>query len=508
MSPLEIACGEVPPGAVDTWFEHVITATGGEGAHWFVADGLPPGLNLSYGAARIHGRPEEAGSYDVRVRVGDTTGARVETTCRIEVCPTFALDLAPLYDRPGGCLAPGESLLDLLAPGTGDDSPITCAWAGDSADGPLPAGLAVDPTACTVTGALTDPTYGNWAFVVTAEQAGMTVHAPFCVPQPEHTGRYDRYVKHGDLDQGALVPWMDVVPARSTLSTRVDAGDALPFVVLDEAGCAGGCYWSAWWGLERSAVSSSSMATEALAGIQSGRYTVGIEHGFVIDRAWLREDRTPARSWCSSTSCTASRRGAPTAPPKSRRWRRATGSRSGGCSCPRGWRRRSRAQKTSFALTCSSPPSRVHRYSAASRSPSTSQRPYTANPSGVGSTQYTPRRSVGGDQPMRSQSAPPSHRRSARPGGGAGAPIAPGRAPWAASYASTAVAMDSTVLGTSARLARSCIATKLGMAMAATMPMAGTASTSSPPRARTTIRAVGSLFFMGPLRAAAPPAPT
>lgn len=125
-----------------------LVASGGKPPYsWSVTAGsLPPGISLDPAKGTLSGSPAAAGPHAFTIRVDDAAAATTSKSFSLTVGPTLGITTPIL---PGGLVGVEYPPLTLVA--AGGASPYT--WSIVS--GALPAGLSLNPTSGTVTGAPT-----------------------------------------------------------------------------------------------------------------------------------------------------------------------------------------------------------------------------------------------------------------------------------------------------------------------------------------------------------------
>ena len=138
----------------------VMTASGGVGPYlWYVASGsqLPPGFTLDTISGFLSGTPTTLGTFNFSVQANDNAAGTATKALVMVVQPRLAITTAS--PAPNGAVGASYSLT-LAA--SGGYPPVT--WAVDS--GTLPAGLALDGAAGTLSG--TPQAAGAFSFVIRA----------------------------------------------------------------------------------------------------------------------------------------------------------------------------------------------------------------------------------------------------------------------------------------------------------------------------------------------------
>ncbi len=194
----EVRCAEPPSAAVGADYEHAFEVEPEASWTWSAA-GLPPGLSLSPISGTLSGSPTEAGSFAVSVEV-QGSGGEGQASCTLEVAPALSVDLEALA-RP--CLGPADALADVLV--GGDGSPVTCSTPAGNGDGSRPAGVTVDPDACTIEGAPTPDEFGTWVWITEVEQSGAQAYVPFCITQDTPPAGAFEVTMTADGDPNALL---------------------------------------------------------------------------------------------------------------------------------------------------------------------------------------------------------------------------------------------------------------------------------------------------------------
>jgi hypothetical protein len=201
---LAIECGgELLRAAVGGTFTTMITATGGDGTYMFDAV-LPAGFEIDP-AGVVTGTPEQEGTAMLEITVTDGSGLMGSQVCPVEVSPQVSVELD--LDTVPYCItgAAGDTLRELLVPGTGDGSPVTCAHAEGSGAGHVPNGITIDPETCELQGSVTEVRYGTWAFIVRGTQSGANVFVPYCATNDEE-GPFTITADHSGRTDNALEP--------------------------------------------------------------------------------------------------------------------------------------------------------------------------------------------------------------------------------------------------------------------------------------------------------------
>ena len=203
---LALDCSGIPVAAEGATLEFTPSTTGlrGGATYTYSSTELPAGLTMSATTGEVSGVVEAAAAqHTFDITVEEVGGASATTTCTLLVRPRLSVSLAPGIEPY--CLQQGDSLLDWLDAGTGDDSPVVCDHLGGSGDGRIPQGIEVDSGACTLTGAVAEDRLGTWSFVMRATQSGVSVHLPFCVTNDVPQG-YEIVGSHSDLAGATLEP--------------------------------------------------------------------------------------------------------------------------------------------------------------------------------------------------------------------------------------------------------------------------------------------------------------
>ncbi|HWB81312.1 MAG TPA: putative Ig domain-containing protein [Nannocystaceae bacterium] len=205
--PLMVDCSDLGMGAVGATYMRTITASGGESPYSFSAPVVPDGLSLDQ-QGDLGGVPTMVGSNTIDVTVSDANGATAMASCPLDIGPQLAVTPLAL-DAVPYCLTGADTLLNHVAAGTGDGSPITCDTPGGSGNGKLPAGISVNADTCAIEGTTTETRLGTWAFVVRGTQSGSEVFMPYCVTQATPAaGTFDIVVDHTGMPGQTLVPLM------------------------------------------------------------------------------------------------------------------------------------------------------------------------------------------------------------------------------------------------------------------------------------------------------------
>jgi hypothetical protein len=290
----DVDCGTPPLAAVGANFEHTLVATGAEGDVAFAAEGVA-GLSLRADGT-LDGKPTAAGSFTLEVVATDATGATGQASCELTVREGLAYD--PAIDPLGGdyCVTGDGSLLDRIAPGTGDGSPITCIVEPGVLNGRVPAGVEVDPDTCQMVGEMVETRFGAFAFIVEARQNGAELFVPYCVPQPQANFSYTVEVAHSGQAQAATLPILRTFDPEVPLGIYTQ-GDPR-FTFTHPPSCVGGCYFSVRPLLPPAGFDFESLMMPNLAGVNDeGGNPIGYRHDLlmagppapngVADRPWV-----------------------------------------------------------------------------------------------------------------------------------------------------------------------------------------------------------------------------
>jgi hypothetical protein len=257
--PLLVDCGAPPKGAVGADYFHQASASGGVPSYQWSASGLPDGLSITPNLGEIEGTPTTAGDYMVTITVEDSEGQTAMADCPvITIGDKLGVDYDAL-EGDGPCIvAGGKTIIDYLT--GGDGSPVTCAVPGGVGDGKLPAGLAVDPATCAITGAITETRYGGWAWIVTAEQNGVKVHAPYCATQSQQAAKaYAIVGSHSGGVDNELTPLLQKVDVMQPL--RFD-GDADPLFEVNKETCGQSCFFGYMYRVSQSPFGSGDCKSD------------------------------------------------------------------------------------------------------------------------------------------------------------------------------------------------------------------------------------------------------
>ncbi|MDC0717491.1 Ig domain-containing protein [Nannocystis bainbridge] len=238
---LVVDCGALPKGAQGAEYEHQPTASGGVPKYTWSASGLPDGLAINAANGEISGVPTMTGEFVVELTVTD-----LEDHVAVASCPALTIgdQLTVDYDAlaaDGPCVAADsdKTILDYIT--GGDGSPITCATPAGTGDGKVPAGLGVDAKSCEITGTIGESRYGNWAWIVAAEQSGVKVFAPYCAKQTQQAPKaYAIVGNHSGETNNALEPMLIGFDPDQPL--RFD-GDADPRFEVKKASCGDSCFF-------------------------------------------------------------------------------------------------------------------------------------------------------------------------------------------------------------------------------------------------------------------------
>ena len=235
--PLTVDCGEPPAGAAAAKYSHQPTAAGGTPGYTWSANDLPEGLTIDPDTGLISGAPTGPGDYMFELTVMDSAGMAAKTGCpAVTIGDKFGVDLEAI---PGPCITGEDSLLDYVV--GGDGTAIECVAPKGIGDGTLPAGVTIDKTACTITGAITETRYGTFAWIVRGRQSGVDVFVPYCATQDKQApGAYDIIGSHSGGNDNELEPLELSAPVDQPL--RLD-GDADPTFLIDKGACGASCFF-------------------------------------------------------------------------------------------------------------------------------------------------------------------------------------------------------------------------------------------------------------------------
>jgi uncharacterized repeat protein (TIGR02543 family) len=100
-SPLNITTTDLPAGTLGESYSGTVTASGGDGSNSWYANGLPGGLSIERDTGAISGRPNETGTFSVKVTVYDAESRKAEQTYSLVVSApsgTGRYEIAPDTD--------------------------------------------------------------------------------------------------------------------------------------------------------------------------------------------------------------------------------------------------------------------------------------------------------------------------------------------------------------------------------------------------------------------------
>ncbi|MCB9570339.1 MAG: putative Ig domain-containing protein [Myxococcales bacterium] len=240
--PLVVECGAPPMGAEGADYTHVPSASGGVPGYMWAATGLPDGLSINEFSGAITGQPTLAGDYEIELTVTDKEGTMAMTTCPlVTVGGKLSVDL----EGVGPCIKDKGSLLDYIQ--GGDGSEIVCSTPGGTGNGKLPAGITVDPGACTIQGSIAETRYGTWVWIVRAAQSGVEIYVPYCATQDQQgPDSYKIIGTHSGGDQ--------LTPAVATFDpdqpVKFD-GDGEPHFEITTT-CGNACFYGYYYGVSSS----------------------------------------------------------------------------------------------------------------------------------------------------------------------------------------------------------------------------------------------------------------
>lgn len=241
---LAVDCANLPVTAEGSAYDQTPTITGQlDGVSYrYSSTDLPAGLVLNENNGQISGTVEaERGDYTFDVTIEDVDDPEnyfAVGTCNLQVRPRLSAPLA-LDARPY-CLRPGQSLLDVVAEGTGDGTPISCDWSGGNGNGRKPTGIEVDAEGCGLTGAIQEDRYGTWVFAMRGVQSGASVYVPYCVTNDVAQG-YDITGTHSGIADAALIPITQVYDPTADFAVGM-AGDP-HYEVLAPGICGASCFY-------------------------------------------------------------------------------------------------------------------------------------------------------------------------------------------------------------------------------------------------------------------------
>jgi len=206
---------------------------------------LPAGIMLDPDSGELSGVVEaDPGTYAFEIQIAEVAAdADVEEysavgSCTLQVNPR--LDAALALDAVPFCLQPSQSLLNLVVPGTGDGTPITCDYSGGNGNGRIPGGMQVESEQCVVTGSLDETRYGTWVFMMRGVQSGAEVFVPYCATNDLAQG-YDITGDHSGRTDVALQPIMRTYDPTAPFTI---GGDGDPhYEVLSPGTCGASCFY-------------------------------------------------------------------------------------------------------------------------------------------------------------------------------------------------------------------------------------------------------------------------
>ena len=239
---LQLDCGGIPLAANSADFDFTPEVMGLlEGVKYvYSAEGLPEGLVIDSDDGRITGNvTDDSGQYAFSILVEDSADPEnysARTECTLTVNPKISAPLA--LDTVPFCLSPGDNLRDLVVPGTGDGTEISCDFTGGNGNGRMPAGVEVDD--CTVTGAIAEDRYGTWVFAMRGVQSGAEVFVPYCVTNDEAQG-YEITADHSGSTDVALRPIMRTYDPAAAFTVGAD-GDPR-YSVVQPGACGASCFY-------------------------------------------------------------------------------------------------------------------------------------------------------------------------------------------------------------------------------------------------------------------------
>ncbi|MGA9472507.1 MAG: Ig domain-containing protein, partial [Terriglobales bacterium] len=176
LPPLQITTTSLPSGTDHAPYNTTVNATGGlQPYSWSITAGaLPAGLDLNSITGQISGTPSATGAFDFTIAVTDSENPAVETTSNLSITvnagPPLLLETNSLPEGSGA--TPYSATLSA----SGGVPPYT--WSITS--GSLPAGLALNASAGTITGKPTSMGTFNLTVKVT-DSVSQTATAPLTI---------------------------------------------------------------------------------------------------------------------------------------------------------------------------------------------------------------------------------------------------------------------------------------------------------------------------------------
>ncbi len=243
---LVVDCEMLPLTANGATYAQTPTITGqleGVTYEYTVVTGeLPAGIVLNPDTGELNGVVEaDPGTYAFEIQIADVGDAEKYSaigSCNLQVNPRLDAPLA--LDQVPFCLQPSQSLLNLVVPGTGDGTPITCDYSGGNGNGRIPGGMQVESDQCTVTGSLDETRYGTWVFMMRGVQSGAEVFVPYCATNDLAQG-YDITGDHSGRTDVALQPIMQTYDPTASFAI---GGDGDPRYEITSPGtCGASCFY-------------------------------------------------------------------------------------------------------------------------------------------------------------------------------------------------------------------------------------------------------------------------
>ena len=235
-APLTITTSpSLPQGAVGVAYTQQIAATGGVTPYaWSVSSGtLPDGIGLNATTGVLSGTPSSGGVFSFQLSVNDQYGGRFTVAFSMVVTVPLSISTAPTL--PAG--VSGVSYSATLA-ATGGTPPYT--WSVLAQAGPLPPGLALDPSTGHLTG--TPTAGGNYQFLAgVSDAAEHTASNTTASPLPDGavgsayqlqltaTGGTPAYT--WSIATGVLPAGLAINPATGMLSGTPTAGGAFDVTI-------------------------------------------------------------------------------------------------------------------------------------------------------------------------------------------------------------------------------------------------------------------------------------